>query len=59
MATTVLGLMNTSVDDCAVDLETITDLELLRALLVECYLFQHKTRAKLVLCRMKQLEKKP
>jgi hypothetical protein len=57
MARTAEGLLNTSVDDCRIDLPTVTDLGLLRRLLVLCQQNGHASRYKLVAARIKQLKK--
>jgi len=58
MANTVQGLLNTSVDDCKISLQHVTDLNLLRELLLKCEEREHKTRAGYVRQRIKQLEGK-
>ena len=55
MAHTVSGLLNTSVDDCMVTMQHITDIQLLRELLAECDRTGHKTRSQIVSRRIKQL----
>lgn len=57
MAHTVEGLMNTSVEDCKIDVGNITDLTLLRRLYVKCLETGHKSRAKIVNTRIKKLKK--
>ena len=56
MAYTVESLISTSVDDCKTSLGFITDRTLLRRLYVRCIETGHKTRAKLVTRRLKQLK---
>ena len=56
-AYTVKGLMMTSVDDCRVSLGFVTDLTLLRQLVIECHQQGHTSRAKIAERRIRQLKK--
>lgn len=52
-----MKLMNTSVDDAKVDIQKITDLDVLGILKAKCIHYGHKTRLKIVESRIKQLLK--
>lgn len=56
MAHTATHLLNTSVADCIIDLPRVTDLAVLKELLVCCQARGQKTRAHYVKRRIKQLE---
>lgn len=52
----VASLLNTSVDDCKITVQHITDIDLLRETLESCQSSGHKTRAQIIWRRIRQLE---